>query len=312
MAHDPMDLVIGGAETEKRNPEASMEHYRAGKAAEAKGDYPTFVGHMRRSISADPSNQNAMFDLAFRLDLMGEEDEAIALYERLAEAQPAPISALLNLAVMYEDLEDYSRSERVLKQVLDTDPNSRRARLFMKDVQDSRTMNVEEEADRDVASRRALYDTPVTDFDLSVRARTCLKKLNIRTLGDLLRVTESELMSYRNFGDTAIDEIKQMLASKNLRLGQGADDVHRSARRQVADSLKGSGKEVLLSKPVSDLQLSIRARKALQLLNIHTIGDLVSHTEAELMGVKNFGQTSLTEVKLRLTDMGLDLRQLEG
>ena len=45
---------------------------------------------------------------------------------------------------------------------------------------------------------------------------------------------------------------------------------------------------------------------ALQLLNIHTMGDLVSHTEAELMGVKNFGATSLTEVKQKLVEMGLE------
>jgi DNA-directed RNA polymerase subunit alpha len=63
------------------------------------------------------------------------------------------------------------------------------------------------------------------------------------------------------------------------------------------ERLKGSGKEQLLNKPVGDLQLSVRARKALQALNIQSLGDLCSHTEAELMGVKNFGATSLTEVK---------------
>jgi DNA-directed RNA polymerase subunit alpha len=47
------------------------------------------------------------------------------------------------------------------------------------------------------------------------------------------------------------------------------------------------------------------------LLNIQTLGDLVSHTEAELMGVKNFGQTSLVEVKERLGEYGLALRALD-
>ena len=39
---------------------------------------------------------------------------------------------------------------------------------------------------------------------------------------------------------------------------------------------------------------------------------LVMKTEAELMGVKNFGMTSLVEIKERLTDMGMGLRTLEG
>src|SRR5690606_32570703 len=139
--------------------------------------------------------------------LAGEEDEAIALYERICERVPAPVNALLNLAVLYEDQGDYVRAERCLRQVLDTNPNHPRARLFMKDVQASRGMVMEEENERDVMKRKALLDTPVTDFELSVRARTCLKKMNIRSLGDLLRITEAELMSYKNFGDSSLDEI---------------------------------------------------------------------------------------------------------
>jgi DNA-directed RNA polymerase subunit alpha len=46
-------------------------------------------------------------------------------------------------------------------------------------------------------------------------------------------------------------------------------------------------------------------------LNINAIGDLCARTEAELMGVKNFGLTSLLEIKEKLTDMGYALRTLE-
>jgi len=170
---------------------------------------------------------------------------------------------------------------------------------------------VEEENERDVMKRRALLDTPVTDFELTVRARTCLKKMNIRSLGDLIRINESELMSYKNFGESSLDEIKRMLSIKGLKLGQGHEDAHRVARRQILEKLKGSGKEQLLGKPVSELQLTVRARKALQMLNIQSIGDLCSHTEAELMGVKNFGSTSLVEIREKLTNFGLSLRIIE-
>ena len=252
-----------------------------------------------------------MFSLAYLLDLAGQDEEAAALYERVCENPPAPVNALLNLAVLAEDHGDYARAERCLRQILETNPNHERARLYMKDVQASREMVVEEDPDKDLLKRRAMMDTPVTDFELSVRARTCLKRMNIRTLGDLLRITEAELLSSRNFGESSLTEVKKMLASKGLRLGQGLEDAHRQARRQIMESLKGSGKEAALNKPVSDLQLSVRARKALQLLNIHTLGDLCSHTEAELMGVKNFGQTSLTEVHEKLGELGLTLRTLD-
>ena len=68
--------------------------------------------------------------------------------------------------------------------------------------------------------------------------------------------------------------------------------------------------EAVLNKPISALELSVRARKALQLLNIATLGELASRTEAELMGVKNFGATSLHEIRERLVQHGLSLRTL--
>ena len=279
--------------------------------ADAKGDREQVIVELKKAVAADPTDQDLAFRLAYALDLVGEEEEAISMYERVCESQPAPINALINLAVLYEDRGDYVRAERSLRQVLDTSPNHPRAKLYMKDVQASRDMFVEEEQTRDVLKRNALLDTPVTDFELSVRTRTCLKKMNIRTLGDLLRITEAELMNSKNFGESSLVEIKGMLAVKGLKLGQGLEDAHRAARKALMDKLKGTGREGALAKGVTDLQLSVRARKALQMLNIETLGDLASRTEAELMGVKNFGATSLDEVKQRLSENGLGLRSLE-
>ena len=311
MSQEGLDTVIGADQSRRGDPEAAARHLAEASKANQGGDREATIAELRRAVSADPNSAEALFQLAYRLDLVGEEDEAVSLYERACETTPAPINALINLSVLYEDRGEYARAERCLRQVLETKPNHERARLFMRDVQASRDMQLEDDHDRDILKRKALFETPVTDFELSVRARTCLKKMNIRTLGDLLRITEAELMSYKNFGESSLEEIKRMLKGHNLRLGQGLEDAHRAARRQIADRLKGSGKEAVLSKPVSDLQLSVRARKALQLLNIQTLGDLVSHTEAELMGVKNFGQTSLVEVKERLTEYGLSLRALD-
>lgn len=306
---DPMDMVIGAASA--GDTEAATRLVAEARSQEAAGDRAAAIATLRSAISADPTHADALFHLAYLLDLSGEEDEALALYERSIENPPAPINALLNLAVLYEDKGEYARAERCLRQVLETNPNHPRARLFLRDVQASRTMVIEEDNERDLLKRKALLDTPVTDFELSVRARTCLKKMNIRTLGDLLRITEAELMSYRNFGESSLEEIKRMLSQKGLKLGQGQEDARRAAKSQMLEKFRGSGKESMLNKSVSDLQLSVRARKALQLLNIQSLGDLCSHTEAELMGVKNFGATSLTEVKQRLVDMGLELRTLD-
>ena len=276
------------------------------------GERLTAIETLRKAVQADAGHDDAAFQLAYHLDLAGEEEEAISLYERLCEKTPAPVNALMNLAVLYEDRGEYGRAERCLRQVLDTDANHPRARLYMKDVIASRDEGTVDDAESDHLKRRQEMEMQVTDFDLSVRTRTALKRMNIRTLGDLLRTTEAELMSYKNFGESSLDEIKKMLAGKSMALGQGVDDGHRSGRRTALDRFRGTSQEAMLNKPVTDLALSVRARRALQLLNIQTLGDLVSHTEAELMGGKNFGATSLTEVKERLSDIGMSLRTIDG
>lgn len=62
-----------------------------------------------------------------------------------------------------------------------------------------------------------------------------------------------------------------------------------------------------LSKPVADLELSVRAGNCLETANIKTIRELVVKTEKEMLEYKNFGKTSLNEIKDQLANMGLTL-----
>jgi DNA-directed RNA polymerase subunit alpha len=194
--------------------------------------------------------------------------------------------------------------------VLKTDPNHNRARMYMKDVESARSMYYDDDDRRGGASNRVL-EIPITDFELSVRSRNCLKKMNIKSLGDLLRTTEQELLSYKNFGETSLNEIKALLASKGLRLGQAAEGGEKPAFARSAPVVADNVAPEVLGKSVADLELSVRSRKALQRLNINTLADLASRTEAELLGCKNFGQTSLNEIKQQMASFGLGLRKLE-
>jgi DNA-directed RNA polymerase subunit alpha len=63
----------------------------------------------------------------------------------------------------------------------------------------------------------------------------------------------------------------------------------------------------LLSRPVAELELSVRARNCLDGANITTLRDLVSLSENEVMNLKNLGKTSLTEIKAKLAERGLSL-----
>ncbi|MEY3143415.1 MAG: DNA-directed polymerase subunit alpha [Planctomycetota bacterium] len=301
-----LDTVIGG---KAGNPEQVKKHLAEAARLEKDGKRAEAVRELRAAHELS-DDQNITFKLAYMLDLLGEESEAVALYTDITNCRKPHINALVNLAVICEDRGELGRAERLLRQVIETDPNHARGRLFLKDVMASKDMQVETEASF-IGPSSAILDTPVTDFELSVRARNCLKKMQIRTLGDLLKITEAELLSYKNFGEQSLVEIKAMLSQKGLRLGQNLEGGGRGGiRKDILDELKAIVPETTLNKPISSLELSVRARKALQLLNISSIGELASRTEAELMGVKNFGATSLHEIRERLAQHGLTLRQL--
>ncbi len=67
---------------------------------------------------------------------------------------------------------------------------------------------------------RELLDRTIEDLaELSVRSRNSLQKENIRTLGDLIRKTEEEMLGIENFGKKSLKEIQDFLAEHQLRFG---------------------------------------------------------------------------------------------
>jgi DNA-directed RNA polymerase subunit alpha len=291
------------------NERASEEYFKRGLEAEKEGNHERAIEFYERALNENPDHELACFNLAVMYDRRADDAKAIELYERVCTSPPVHLNALINLAVLYEDNNHYDEAHRCLDAVLKTNPNHERARMYMKDVESARSMYYDED-DRKGDSRNRVLEIPITDFELSVRSRNCLKKMNIRSLGDLLKTTEQELLSYKNFGETSLNEIKALLAQKGLRLGQASDGEKPTFARATPVSVENVSPEVLV-KTVADLELSVRSRKALQRLNINTLGELASRTEAELLGCKNFGQTSLNEIKQQLSSFGMSLRKLE-
>ncbi len=73
------------------------------------------------------------------------------------------------------------------------------------------------------------------------------------------------------------------------------------------EAVAGDDQE-LLSQPITELALSVRARKCTTRLGITTVGELIRRTAEDLMECKNFGVTSLNEVREKLAERGLKLR----
>jgi DNA-directed RNA polymerase subunit alpha len=64
-----------------------------------------------------------------------------------------------------------------------------------------------------------------------------------------------------------------------------------------------------LATTIEELNLSVRSYNCLKREGINTVGDLVQRSEQELMDIRNFGQKSIDEVKAKLEELGLGLRE---
>ncbi|RMG16625.1 MAG: tetratricopeptide repeat protein [Planctomycetota bacterium] len=275
-----------------------------GYHAELTGEYYKAKEAYEAVLEQVPVHPQALFRLACWHQTWGEEEEAIRLYETMRGLRPVYANALLNLGNLYEDYQRYDQAIECYKEVLSSIPSHPRALMFLADAEASKTMFYDEEGERRADRQSAILRIPVTDFELTVRSRNCLNKMNIKTLGDLIQMTEQDLLAHKNFGETSLMEVKQMLAQKGLRLGQGK--IEGGALRLPPKQVEVS--EEVLNQHIDSLNLSVRSRKCMERLGITTLGQLISRTESELLSAKNFGQTSLNEIKSKLEERGLRLK----
>ena len=259
-----------------------------------------------RAVEADRNHAGALFGLALENDRHGNDETALGLYKRSANHFPSHVGALLNLGLLLEDVDQCDRAAQCYERILGEYPDHPRATLYLKDARASDDMYYDEDAQKRRDRMSQILNVPVTDFELSVRSRNCLQKMGIMTLGDLCRFTEQELLASKNFGETSLVEIRDMLASKGLNLGQLVTE------RRMTDTYEpevlSPDEQVMLARPISDLSLSVRARKCMIRLGISTIGELLRRTGDDLLECKNFGVTSLNEVRDKLSVHGLKIR----
>ena len=80
---------------------------------------------------------------------------------------------------------------------------------------------VEAEAEEEAIDQELLakLEMSLEQFDLTVRSNNCLESMNIRSVGELVRLTEADLLKIRSFGKTSLREIRRKLADMGLSLG---------------------------------------------------------------------------------------------
>jgi DNA-directed RNA polymerase subunit alpha len=64
---------------------------------------------------------------------------------------------------------------------------------------------------------------PISELELSVRSSNCLREANIKTIAELVKKSEDEMLSFKNFGKKSLTEIKELLLGMGLTLGMQID-----------------------------------------------------------------------------------------
>lgn len=92
---------------------------------------------------------------------------------------------------------------------------------------------------------KKLLNTSIDEIELSVRSSNCIQRANIKTIEDLVRKSEPEMLKYRNFGKKSLSEIKKVLADLGLSLGMNVDELLKSEQEESARLEKGTEEPVI-------------------------------------------------------------------
>ena len=174
----------------------------------------------------------------------------------------------------------------------------------------------------------------IDELDLSVRSHSCLRRLNITHVSELVRKNRRDLLALRNMGRKSLREIESVLQCVGLRLDMRDSDIADALElpdaKQVRDSsafiggidlLKSNGVDDVgtrvsrtsdaaaraMALHIDELDLSVRSYNCLRRLNITHVSELVRKNRKDLLALRNMGRKSLHEIESVLQRNGLRL-----
>ncbi len=80
-----------------------------------------------------------------------------------------------------------------------------------------------EDVQEEITGSEDVLFAKIEDLDFSARSLNCLAKANIKYLGDLIQLTEEDLLNLENFGKRSLFEVRDVVSSFSLKLGEGID-----------------------------------------------------------------------------------------
>ncbi len=163
----------------------------------------------------------------------------------------------------------------------------------------------------------------VAELDLSIRSSNCLRHAGVHLVSELIKLPSWTLLDIRNFGVTSLEDVRERLNEFGLVLADhpNAASINTSAEFVATnESNENSGSTATqfdfeaafstfgtIPTYVTELDLSIRSSNCLRHAGVHLVSELIKLPFWTLLDIRNFGVTSLEDVRERLNEFGLVL-----
>lgn len=152
----------------------------------------------------------------------------------------------------------------------------------------------------DEATFERIKDVAVGDLGLSNRARNCLLRAKLSTVGMVLERTRDELAMIQNMGQGSLDDITtcivRLISGDIAVIEQPADTSSEQTPALIRKYILDVDDDRFDNIPIEELGLSVRAHNCLRNGDIEMIGQLREITEDELLGIRGMGRGSLDEI----------------
>lgn len=212
---------ITAADIQKANPEIEIlnpSHHIATLSAGAEIDMELTIGKGKGYVSAE---ENKMPDMPVGTIAMD------AIYTPIKNVRYFIEQTRVGQQTDYEKLILEVETDG---SITPDDAVAQAAKILQEHVQLFVNLTMKGEASEDAREKDAEFNRvrkilmmPVDELELSVRSHNCLKAANIRTIADLVRREEPELLKFRNFGRKSLAELSEIIEQFGLQFGMDVD-----------------------------------------------------------------------------------------
>ncbi len=275
------------------NKDSNFAKFIQARLFEYAGDIDGAVAIYEELKEKEEFKVEALHRLFYLANIFLEPEEVKKYEEQIQKLPQSQVSIIANLALYYEM---NNRSKEAIKLI---EPLSglynQRLHYLIDEIRSSTIMFFDEDIERQKKYTQKLLEIPIDATGVSIRTRNILFQKNIRTIGDLVKYTESDIQSISALGEGGFKEIKDMLTGLNLEFAKVTHIETEEEKKYIA----------LLNQSISNVYWTPRTRSLLDRNNIKVWGDLANLKEEEVRKWQEISTPVINEIKQKMLQQGI-------